>query len=100
MTTEEPEIHVSTDEAPIITRYEPGFRRIYAAGSLVHNEDDDPHMVSIAFWSGRHRGIPLEGGQKGTGYQLESESVMTWEAAERLHKLLGKWLKERRPRKE
>ena len=94
---DEKDVHVASEETPIITRYEPGFRRIYAQGSLVHNEEDDPHMVSIAFWSARHRNIPVEEDGTATGYQLEGETVMTWEAAERLHRLLGKWLKERRP---
>jgi hypothetical protein len=95
---EDKDIHVASDEEPIITRYEPGFRRFYAQGSLVHNDDEDPHMVALAFWSGRQRGLKLdEDGATGTGYQLEAETIMTWEAAERLHRLLGKWLKEKRP---
>lgn len=83
-------------ERPILARYEPGFRRFYAQGSLIHNGGSDPETLRIAFWSERTE-LELEDERKGVGYALEGEAVMTWAAAKRLHALIDTWLKEKRP---
>jgi hypothetical protein len=95
------DVHIAAPDAPMITRYEPGFRRIYAQGTIVHNEDADPSVVRIAFWSSRQKDLEMDDGEKkvkATGYALEGETVISWTAAEKLHFLLGKWLKEHRPK--
>lgn len=93
----DPEIHVDSEEEPILTRYEPDFRRVFARGSLVRVSENDPETVQVAFWSGKETGIELEEGPDGTGYYLESEVMMTWSTARRLHKLLGMYLEEHAP---
>lgn len=93
------DIHEAKPETPILARYEPGFRRFYAQGSLIHNDESDPETLRIAFWSER-TDLDLEDDRKGVGYALEGEAVMTWAAAKRLRALIDQWLKEKRPPKD
>lgn len=90
------DIHEASPEKPIFARQEPGFRRFYAQGSLIHNDQADPHVLRIAFWSER-ADVDVEEDVKGVGYAVEAEAVLTWAAAERLGALITKWLKEHKP---
>lgn len=92
------EIHYANEKRPILTRYEPGFRRVYAKGSLLNRDQDEADVVRLAFWSNREKVQFPEG--EGVGYLLEMEAVMSWDAAERLHGLLGDWLERQRPDRE
>jgi hypothetical protein len=86
-------IHEASPENPILLRYEPGFRRVYAKGALVRKDAEDPETLRLSLWSDKEE-VPLDGGKTGIGYMLEVEAAMTWRAAERLKVLLEKWLKE------
>lgn len=90
------DIHEADPEKPILARYEPGFRRFYAQGSLIHNDEADPETLRIAFWSEKTE-LEFEDDRQGVGYALEGEAVMTWAAAKRLRALIDKWLKEKQP---
>lgn len=97
--TKEIEIHENSDELPIVTRYEPGFTRVFARGSLVQTEDDEPdNIVQLAFWSGRDRDIEITDDDGETvsavGYRLETEVMMEWDAIHRLHALLEQFIQE------
>lgn len=93
----DPDIHVASEEEPILTRYEPDFRRAFARGSLLRISENDPETLQIAFWSRKDTGIEMEEGPPATGYYLETEVMMTWSTAQRLHKLLGMYLEEHAP---
>jgi hypothetical protein len=84
-------IHMASEEKPILMRYEPGFRRVYAKGALVRKDVEDPETLRVALWSEKET-VQLDGGKTGVGYMLEVEAAMTWRAAERLKTLLEKWL--------
>lgn len=89
------EIHQASEASPILTKYEPGFRRVYAKGGLVR-KDGEPEegMLRLAFWSSK-QDVHMEsedGETSGVGYSLETEVVLTERAAERLRDLLTYWL--------
>lgn len=90
------DIHHASKQKPVLTNYEPGFRRIFARGTLLSHElsrePGEPDMLHLAFWSRRQDNIPIEDGVVGTGYHLETEAVMTWETAHRLQGLLKDYL--------
>lgn len=98
MTEKDSEVHIASEDAPILTAYEPNFHRVFARGSLVRLAEDDPETLQIAFWSAKDTGIELEDDVTGTGYHLESEVMMTWSTARRLHKLLGIYIEEHAPK--
>jgi hypothetical protein len=95
---EEDEIDVASDEAPILTRSEPEFRRFFARGSLLRVQDYDDETVQLGFWSFKDEEIPIEEeDETATGYRLEAEAMMTWSTANRLRKLLDNYIEEHAP---
>ena len=99
MTDETPDedIHVASEESQIMTTYEPGFDRVFARGSLIRLEDDDPDTLQLGFWSSKEDIDFEEEEVQGTGYRLETEVMMTWDTAVRLRKLLNNYIKENAP---
>ncbi len=85
------EIHEARPEKPIVTRYEPGFRRVYAKGGVVSRDPEPDPMIRLAFWSGR-ADVKLTDELTGTGYSLEMEVVMSLDGARRVRDLLTFWL--------
>lgn len=90
------DIHHASKQKPVLMQYEPGFRRIFARGTLLSHElsreAGEPDMLHLAFWSRRQNDIPMDEGVMGVGYHLETEAVMTWETAYRLQALLKDYL--------
>ena len=89
-------IHEASADKPILTRYEPGFRRFYAKGGLVSKDDEPDEMVRLAFWSSKDP-VKLETEKPeqdvlGVGYRLEAEAILSVDAATRLRDLLTFWL--------
>ena len=91
------DIPLDDEEATIITAYEPDFTRVFARGSLLRINEDDPDTLQVGFWTTRDEGIELENGDIGTGYRLESEAIMTWRTARRLRDLLDSYIQEHAP---
>jgi hypothetical protein len=91
------DIHLGSEENPILTKYEPGFQRVFARGSLLRVSEDDDETLQVAFWSSKDSGIEVEEGGTATGYSLESEVMMTWDTAVRLRKLLDNYIDEHAP---
>ncbi len=91
------DIHIAAEDSPLLTRYEPEFRRVFARGSLLRIAEDDPEILQVAFWSSKDKDVPLEDEQTGTGYRLETEVMMTWSAARRLRRLLDMYIEEYAP---
>lgn len=95
---DEEEIHVASDESPILTRNEPEFRRFFARGSLLRVQDYDEETVQLGFWSFKDENVPVEGEDRtAIGYRLEAEAMMTWSTAARLRKLLNNYIEEHAP---
>lgn len=95
--TLEGDIPLDDDNTPIVTAYEPDFRRVFARGSLLQVSEDDPDTLQIGFWSGRDEEVQVGEEETGTGYRLEAEAVMTWRTARRLRKLLDNYIEEHAP---
>lgn len=93
----ETDIHIASDEAPVLTKYEPDFQRIFARGSLLRISEDDDETLQLAFWSSKESGIETENGGHATGYALESEVMMTWDTAVRLRDLLDNYIDDHAP---
>lgn len=90
-------IHNASPQQPILTRYEPNFRRFYAKGGLVSkNGEPDDGLIHLAFWSSKQE-VQIEDEVTGTGYALEAEVTLTRDAAERLKGLLEHWLSSNEP---
>ena len=94
----------TTDDLPldgeathIFTAYEPNFSRAFARGVLLQTSEDDPDTVQVGFWTQRDENIETEDGEDGTGYRLETETVMTWRTARRLRDLLEIYIEQHAP---
>lgn len=98
--TLEGDIPLDEDDTPIVTAYEPDFRRVFARGTLLQVSEDDPDTLQIGFWSERDEDVQINEGETGTGYRLEAEAVMTWRTARRLRKLLDNYIEEHAPKRE
>lgn len=85
------EIQTASTQRPLIARYEPGFKRAFAQGSLIRTAPDDPDHARLSFWSSLTKDIQVDDGITGTGYNMECEVVMTWAALDRLKKLIELW---------
>lgn len=95
---EEEIIDVASEESPILTRTEPGFRRFFARGSLLRVQDYDEETVQLGFWSFKDQEVQLEEeDMDATGYRLEAEAMMTWSTAAKLRKLLDNYIEEHAP---
>jgi len=93
------EIHVASEDAPILTNYEPDFQRVFARGTLLRVDENDENTVQMAFWSSKDEGIPVEeeGVEDAVGYRLETEVMMHWEGVLRLRDLLDNHIEEHAP---
>lgn len=90
--------HAKAEEEPVLTAYEPGFHRVFARGSLLQVEEEYPGTLQIGFWSSKDEGIPVDDQETtGTGYRLEAEVVMNWDAAFRLRELLDDHINKHAP---
>ncbi|WP_199522897.1 hypothetical protein [Haloferax sp. Atlit-6N] len=98
MSRDDGTIHTASEDSPILTAYEPDFQRVFARGSLLRVDQDDPDIVQLGFWSTKDEGVPTEEeDQIGTGYRLETEVMMTWRSAVNLHNLLENYLDQNLP---
>lgn len=88
-------IHVASKNRPIVTRYEPGFRRVYAKGGLVSRDAEPDPMLRLGLWSERVN-LKMANKVEGVGYALEAEVVLSLDAARRIRDLISYWL-ERKP---
>lgn len=93
------EITESSPDKPIITKFEPGFKRFYAKGGLVSRDSAPDPMIRLAFWSSRVD-LKMEGESEATGYALEAEAIMTLDAATRVRDLLTFWLEKKSSERE
>lgn len=89
--------NTASENNTILTKYEPDFHRIFARGSLLRVDDDDEETLQIAFWSNKNTDLEMEDGKIATGYDLESEVMMTWDTAVRLRDLLDNYIDENAP---
>lgn len=95
----EEEIHVASEEKPILTNYEPNFQRVFARGTLLQMDEEDEDTVELAFWSSKDTDIELEGEDAGkaVGYRLETEVMMHWDSVLRLRNLLDNYIEDNAP---
>lgn len=89
------EIHESTPNRPIVTKYEPGFKRFYAKGGLVSRDGPPDPMIRLAFWSSKVD-LKMEDESEAVGYSLEAEAILTLDGATRVRDLLTFWLEKQR----
>ncbi|GAB7009061.1 hypothetical protein [Halorubrum trueperi] len=95
--TDDEEIHVASDDAPVLTKYEPDFRRVFARGTLLRMSESDDNTVQLGFWSDKDTEIEMDDGVEATGYQLETEVMMHWDGVLRLRNLLDNYIEEHAP---
>ncbi|MFK5604767.1 hypothetical protein [Haloferax volcanii] len=95
--TNDQEIHIASEEAPALTKYEPDFRRVFARGTLLRMSESDENTVQLGFWSDKETGIEVDDGVEATGYQLETEVMMHWSGVLRLRNLLENYIEENAP---
>lgn len=95
--TDDEEIHVASDDAPVLTKYEPDFRRVFARGTLLRQSESDNNTVQLGFWSNKDTGIEMEDGAEAIGYQLETEVMMHWDSVLRLRNLLDNYMEDHAP---
>lgn len=93
------EIHIASNDAPILTTYEPDFQRVFARGTLLQNDGQDNNVVQMAFWSSKDEGIEVEdeGVENAVGYRLETEVMMHWDGILRLRDLLDNYIDDHAP---
>lgn len=93
------DIHVASDESPVLTKYEPDFQRIFARGTVLQMDEHDDTMVEMGFWSSKQTGIEIEDDDvsDAVGYHLETEVVMHWEGILRLRDLLDNYIDDNAP---
>lgn len=93
------EIHVASEEAPVLTTYEPDFQRIFARGTLLRSDDNDEDIVQMAFWSSKDTDIEVEDEEitNAVGYRLETEVMMHWSGILRLRNLLDNYIDDHAP---
>jgi len=96
---EDTDIHVASDDAPILTNYEPNFQRVFARGTLLQMDDNDDEVVEMAFWSSKDEGLELEDEDisNAVGYRLETEVMMHWDGILRLRDLLDNYIENNAP---
>lgn len=85
------DVHVASEETPILTRYEPGFQRFYAQGAVITKDGGPDQMLRMAFWGSR-ADVELENKKKAQGYSLEAEAVISVDTAKRMRDLLNYWI--------
>lgn len=86
-------IHEASEELPMVTRYEPNFRRFYAKGAILETDSEpDEGLLRLSFWSSKANLVDQETNDEVVGYALEAEVVLTFNAAKRIRDLLGFWL--------
>lgn len=68
------------DVERIATSYEPNFARTFARGVLVHGDEDDGTNARLSFWSVKDENIDVGEETAATGYRIENEIVMSWDA--------------------
>lgn len=93
------DIHIASDDSPILTTYEPDFQRVFARGTLLQNEGQDNSVLQMAFWSSKDEGIEVdkEGVDNAVGYRLETEVMMHWDGIIRLRDLLDNYIEDHAP---
>lgn len=93
------DIHEASEDAPILTKYEPNFQRVFARGTLLQMDETDEHVIEIAFWSSKEEDIDIEeeGYENAVGYSLETEVMMHWDGVIRLRDLLDEYIEEHAP---
>lgn len=97
------EIHIASEDAPVLTAYEPDFQRIFARGTLLRSGDSDDDIVQMAFWSSKDTDIEVEEEEveeditNAVGYRLESEVMMHWNGILRLRNLLDNYIDDHAP---
>lgn len=93
------DIHAGSEEAPILTNYEPDFQRVFARGTLLRMDDNDENTVQMAFWSAKDENIPVEEDdvEGAVGYRLETEVMMNWDGILRLRDLLDNYIDDNAP---
>lgn len=93
------EIHVASEEAPVLTTYEPDFQRIFARGTLLRTDGEDNEIVQMAFWSAKDTDIEIEDEDitDAVGYRLETEVMMHWNGILRLRDLLDNYIDDHAP---
>lgn len=93
------EIHVASEESPILTNYEPDFQRVFARGTLLRTDENDENTLQMAFWSSKDEGLQMEeeGVEDAVGYRLETEVMMHWDGVLRLRDLLDNYIDDHAP---
>lgn len=92
------EIHIASEEAPILTNYEPNFQRVFARGTLLQMDENDDNTVEMAFWSSKDEDIEIESEEtNAVGYRLETEVMMHWDGILRLRDLLDNYIEDNLP---
>lgn len=92
------DIHVASENSPILTAYEPDFRRVFARGTLLRIDEEYPETIQVGFWSSRDEDVEFDDGEEsGVGYRLETEVMMTWDSLLRLRKLLDNYIDDHAP---
>jgi len=95
--TDDEEIHVASDDSPVLTKYEPDFRRVFARGTLLRMSESDDNTVQLGFWSDKETGIEMDDDAEAIGYQLETEVMMHWDGVLRLRNLLDDYIENHAP---
>lgn len=95
----ENEIHVASEESPVLTNYEPNFQRVFARGTLLQMDEEDDNIVQLGFWSSKDTDVPIEDEEisSAVGYRLETEVMMDWDSVLRLRNLLNNYIEDNAP---
>lgn len=93
------DIHVASEESPLLTTHEPNFRRFFARGTLLQMDEHDDSTVEMAFWSSKDTDLELEDedASNAVGYRLETEAIMEWDGIIRLRDLLDNYIEDNAP---
>lgn len=93
------DIHVASEDSPVLTTHEPNFQRVFARGTLLQMDEHDDSTVEMGFWSSKDTDIELEEDDvsDAVGYRLEAEVMMDWDGIIRLRDLLDNYIEENAP---
>lgn len=96
---ESTDIHVASEDSPVLTTHEPNFQRVFARGTLLQMDEYDDSTVELAFWSSKDTDIELEDEDvsNAVGYRLETEVMMDWDGIIRLRDLLDNYIEDNAP---